>query len=80
MIATERPLRPLPGPRGLDNLRGERQLFSDPAPALDELSATHGPICRLGVPGVRIVVIGAPALIQEVFSTKVDRFRWSPPN
>lgn len=77
MIATERSLRPLPGPRGLDNLRSLRQLFSDLAPALDNLSTTHGPICRLGVPGVRIVVIGAPALIQEVFSTKVDKFRWS---
>lgn len=76
MIATDLPTRPLPGPRGLDNLRRVRQLFSDLAPALDELHTTYGPICRLGGPGMRIVVMGDPSMIQEMFSTKVDHFRW----
>ena len=76
MISTERPTRPLAGPRGRENLRRLRHLFSDLAPALDELNSAYGPICRLGVPGVRIVVIGDPALIHEMFSMKADTFRW----
>ena len=73
---TDRATSPIPGPRGLANLRGIRQLFSDLAPALDAFHSTYGPICRLGGPGMRIVVIGDPNLIQEIFSTKVDKFRW----
>ena len=46
-------------------------------PALDELHATYGPICQLGIPGVRVVVIGDPALTHEIFSMKADTFRWS---
>jgi enediyne biosynthesis protein E7 len=77
MSATVRPTRRrLPGPRGRQNLRGVRHLFSDLAPALDQLNATYGPICQLGGPGVRIVVIGDPALIHEMFSMKADAFRW----
>ena len=76
MISTERPTRPLAGPRGRENLRRLRHLFSDLAPALDELNSAYGPICQLGVPGVRIVVIGDPALIHEMFSMKADTFRW----
>ncbi len=67
---------PLPGPRGLANLRQVRHLFSDLAPALDELRAAYGPICVLGGPGVRIAVIGDPALIHEIFSMGADTFRW----
>lgn len=66
-----------PGPRGLDNLRRVHHLFSDLAPALDDLRATFGPICELGGPGVRIVVIGDPALIQQMTSMKADAFRWN---
>ena len=66
----------IPGPRGRANLRGFRHLFNDLGSALDELSATHGPICSLGVPGVRVVVIGDPALAHEMFSMKADTFRW----
>jgi hypothetical protein len=54
------PIRSIPGPRGRANLRGFIHLFNDLAPALDELNASYGPICRLGVPGVRVVVIGDP--------------------
>lgn len=85
MISTEQPTprraelpsRPIPGPRGRANLRGFRQLFSELGPALDDLSETYGPICQLGIPGVRVVVIGDPELVHEVFSTGVDSFRWS---
>ena len=77
MTSTELAAKKLPGPRGLENLRQVRHLFSDLAPALDELHAAYGPICGLGGPGVRIAVIGDPTLIQEMFSMGVDNFRWN---
>ena len=77
MTSTELAAKKLPGPRGLENLRQVRHLFSDLAPALDELNAAYGPICGLGGPGVRIAVIGDPTLIQEMFSMGVDNFRWN---
>lgn len=67
---------PLPGPSGRENLRRMRQILSDPAPVLDRLSATYGPICGLGVPGVRLAVIGGPAVLREMFSHPADSFRW----
>ncbi len=77
MTTTLTPSTPIPGPRGRENLRRVRHLFSDLAPALDELNAMYGPICALGGPGLRIVVIGDPALIHEMFSMKADTFRWN---
>jgi hypothetical protein len=71
------PARSIPGPRGRANLRGFIHLFNQLAPTLDELHATDGPICQLGIPGVRVVVIGDPALTHEIFSMKADTFRWS---
>ena len=67
----------LPGPRGRTNARYVRRLFSDPAPALNALRAEFGPICGLGYPGVRLAIIGEPALMQEMFSMKADAFRWN---
>jgi cytochrome P450 len=69
--------RRLPGPRGRDNLRHVRHLFRDLASALDELHAAYGPACELGFPGARIVVIGDPALMQQMFSMPVGSFRWN---
>ena len=66
----------LPGPRGRTNATYLRRLFSDPAPALDSLRAEFGPICGLGYPGVRLAIIGEPALMHEMFSMKADAFRW----
>jgi cytochrome P450 len=77
MTSTKLSAKPLPGPRGLENLRQIRHLFNDLAPALDELHASYGPICGLGGPGVRIAVIGDPTLIHEMFSMGVDTFRWN---
>ena len=66
-----------PGPNGRANARYLRRLFSDPAPALDALHAQFGPICSLGYPGVRLAIIGDPALMQEIFAMKADAFRWN---
>jgi cytochrome P450 len=76
MTTTQHPARPLPGPRGFENLRQVRHLFSDLAPALDELHAIYGPICGLGGPGMRIAIISDPGLIHEMFSMGADTFRW----
>ena len=67
----------LPGPRGRSNAHYIRRLFNDPAPALDSLRAEYGPICGLGYPGVRLAIIGDPALMHEMFSMKADAFRWN---
>lgn len=67
----------LPGPRGRANVRSFRQLFSDPAPALDSLRAEYGPICGLGYPGARLAIIGDPPLLHEMFSMKANAFRWN---
>ena len=76
MTVTEPSTGQLPGPRGRENLRLVRLIFNDLAAGLDELSSTFGPICQLGGPGVRIVVIGDPALIHSMSSMKADTFRW----
>ena len=67
---------PLPGPSGRENLRRIREIFSDPASALDRLSQTYGPVCGLGLPGVRLAVIGGPVVLREMFSHSADAFRW----
>lgn len=69
--------RPIPRPAGADNVRMVRKLFSDPPVALDEISANYGPICALGAGPVRVVVIGGPELIQQLFATPVESFRWA---
>jgi cytochrome P450 len=67
----------LGGPRGRANARYMRQLFSDPASALDALRAGYGPLCGLGFPGVRLAIVGGPAEMNEMFSMKADAFRWN---
>lgn len=66
----------LPGPAGWDNVRRIREIFSDPASALDHLSRQFGSVAGLGLPGVRMAVIGDPAVIREMFSHPADTFRW----
>ena len=68
---------PIPRPGTADNLRLVRKLFSDPPVALDEINATYGPICGLGSGPMRVVVIGGPELIQQLFATPMDSFHWA---
>ena len=60
--------RPIPRPARGDNVRLIRALFSDPPVALDEIHATYGPICGLGVGPMQVVVVGGPELIGQVHS------------
>ena len=69
--------RPIPRPARGDKVRLVRELFSDPPVALDEISANYGPICALGAGPVSVVVIGGPELIQQLFATPVESFRWA---
>ncbi len=64
-------------PHGRDNFRLVRKLFSDPPVALDEIHATYGPVCGLGTGPVQIAVVCEPALIQQLFATPVESFRWA---
>ncbi len=68
--------QPLPGPRGLENLSRVRQLFEDPATALDGLCETYGPICGLRLGPARIAIIGDPELLHAMFAMPADSFRW----
>ena len=69
--------RPIPRPPRGDNVRLIRALFSDPPVALDEIHAVYGPICALGAGPMRVVVVGGPGLIGQLFATPVESFRWA---
>lgn len=43
---------------------------------LDELVATYGSICGLGVGPVRMAIVGDPAAMRELFAMPTDSFRW----
>ena len=51
-------------------------MLSDPAPALDELRRDYGPIVEMGVGGLRLAVIGDPAVMREMFAMGADAYRW----
>ena len=76
-IETNTASRPIPRPARRDNVRLIRMLFSDPPAALDEINATYGPICALGGGPMQVIVVGRPGLIQQLFTTPVESFRWA---
>ncbi len=53
-----------------------RRLLADPQPVLDELRATYGPIVGLGAGPLRMVVVGDPGALRELFAMSTDSFRW----
>lgn len=65
-----------PGPRGAEQVRRIRELFRDPATALDGLHDAYGPISALRLGPARIAVIGDPDLLHQLFSMPADNFRW----
>ena len=69
-VATEAP----PGPRGVETLRRVRELFRDPSTALDGLHEAYGPISELRLGPTRIVVIGDPVLLHQIFSMTPSHF------
>ena len=69
--------RPIHRPRRAENFRLVRKLFSDPPVALDEINAAHGPLCGLGAGPMQIAVVCEPTLIQQLFATPIESFRWA---
>ena len=67
---------PLPGPRGLTQIGFLRRILRDPQPVLDDLCAEFGPLCGLGAGPMHIAIIGAPAMLDELFSMPNESFRW----
>jgi cytochrome P450 len=54
-----------------------RRIFQSPQPVLDELRDDYGPIVALGFGPTRMVIIGDPSALTELFATGSDSFRWN---
>jgi cytochrome P450 len=68
---------PLPGPRRpLATIRLMRGLVSEPCPALDTAASRFGATFALGFGRARIVVVGDPAHLRELFTAPTESFRW----
>lgn len=68
---------PIPGPAGLrENARLLRALTADPAPVLDECSARFGRTFSLGLGPVRMVIVGEPADLSDLFAEPNEAYRW----
>lgn len=69
----------LPSPPRV-RLREQPGLFrlglTSPHRFLDELCDRYGPVCALGVGPMRVVVIGDPATLSEMFALSTEHFRW----
>jgi cytochrome P450 len=83
MVATaigSGPGRALPGPGGLrENLRLTRRLLDDPTGTLDDCARRFGPTFALGARPLRLVVVGDPAHLAEVFAQPNTSYRWGYP-
>jgi cytochrome P450 len=53
-----------------------RRLFSEPHRSLDRLRSDYGSVCELGAGPLRMVVVGDPATLGELFALPATRFRW----
>ena len=69
--------RPLPAPPLRRQPALLQRLFKDPAPVLDELRASLGPIYGLGGGPARMAVIGDPTALRELFAMPSESFRWN---
>ena len=69
-------ITPLPGPRGVAQIGFMRRILRDPQPVLDDLCAEFGPLCGLGAGPLRLAIIGAPSMLDELFAMPNDSFRW----
>ncbi|MEO6469868.1 MAG: cytochrome P450, partial [Acidimicrobiia bacterium] len=53
-----------------------RRILRDPQPVLDDLCSEFGPLCGLGAGPMRLAIIGAPSMLDELFAMPNDSFRW----
>ena len=71
---------PVPGPSSWrDNLRLTRRMLDDPVPMLDECAQRFGPTFGLGAPPLRLVVVGDPVHLTDVFAQPSSSYRWKFP-
>ena len=74
----ERPLESVPPSPPLRRQLGLlRRMFEQPHAVLDELRAEYGPVVRLGAGPLRMVVVGAPVALTEMFAMSTESFRWN---
>jgi cytochrome P450 len=68
---------PIPRPRGIAaTVSAARGLTGDPCPTLDLLSAELGPTFEIAAGVMRMVVVGNPAHLTELYATPTDAFLW----
>ena len=68
---------PIPRPRGvIATIAAARGLTGDPCPTLDALGGELGATFEIGTGPVRIVVIGKPEHLTEIYATPPDAFLW----
>jgi cytochrome P450 len=51
-------------------------LLTKPHRALDRLRERYGPVCALGIGPFRMVLIGDPTTLAELFRKPAEQFRW----
>lgn len=74
---TATPTQPIPGPRGLAaSVRAARGLTGDPCPALDQLAAEHGRTFGVALGPLKLLVVGDPVHLRDVFATPTDAYLW----
>lgn len=68
---------PIPGPKGVrGNLRAMRELLADPASTLDSCSGQYGPTFAIGALPVKMVIVGDPSHLKDVFAQPNESYRW----
>jgi len=67
----------IPRPRGIAaTVSAARGLTGDPCPTLDALSAELGSTFEIAAGVMRMVVVGDPAHLTELYATPADAFLW----
>lgn len=68
---------PIPRPRGIAaTVSAARGLTGDPCPTLDALSAELGSTFEIAAGVMRMVVVGDPVHLTELYATPADAFLW----
>jgi cytochrome P450 len=68
---------PIPRPRGVTaTISAARGLTGDPCPTLDALSSELGATFEVPAGPMRIVVVGDPAHLTELYAAPTDAFLW----
>lgn len=77
MVDGQGPMRAPPSPPWRRQPALLRRMFRQPQEVLDELRREHGPIVALGAGPLRMVVVGEPVALKEMFAMSTESFRWN---